>query len=207
MKSPPAASRPAARRVVAEAMDRRRVRRPAAVRDAGVRPVGNARRRSWQACGCCHQKDAQPRDAGIAPSARAAVDAGQVAPRPRGKPKTRKEKRKAYIDTGLRHLKKRRFGKARKYFTKALKVWDGASLRRLFAIAHERAGEHWSAIHHMKRALKRRPRSAKYLTIIGRLYIRVRKRGTACGYFRKALRYKPGYSSAKKSLKRYCGGR
>ena len=156
-------------------------------------------------------------DGGPASDARVVVSSGTSAPDASvGEPSTgmepdhklsRKERRREYIKKGRQLIRRGRQREARAVLTKALNIWDSASLRQLFAKSHERAGEVWPAIHHLKKALAKSPRSAYTLTRLGKLYLRAGKRSLACAQLRKALRVKAGYRTAQKALKRSCGGR
>lgn len=120
---------------------------------------------------------------------------------------TSKERRNRLMSKAYRLLRKGRYSESRTYLTRALKIDDSSRLRRYFSRSYEKVGKFWPAIYHMKKAVKYSPRNARQHAKLGMLYLRVGQYGNACRSFRYAVRYKPGYKSAKRQLDKHCQSR
>ncbi len=134
--------------------------------------------------------------------AAAAVDAD-----PEDNELTPKEKRNRLMGKAYTLLRRGRYAESRGYLTRALKIDDSSRLRRYFSQSYEKVGKFWPAIYHMKKAVKFSPRSARQHAKLGMLYLRVGQYGNACRSFRYAVRYKPGYKTAKRQLDKHCAGK
>jgi hypothetical protein len=130
------------------------------------------------------------------------MDAGRAPDEPRRM--TRTQKYKAFLRDGRRALRKRRYGVARKMFTKALKIRRGSYRAILYmAEAHYKAREYWAAVFWYKKVVKKSPRSASLQARLGKSYAKVGKRSLGCKHFLKAFRLRPNSKRYRRAVENY----
>ena len=117
---------------------------------------------------------------------------------------TRTQKYRVFLKEGRRALRKRKYGLARKMFTKALKIRRGSYRATLYmAEAHYKAKEYWAAVFWYKKVLKKSSRSASLHVRLGKSYAKVGKRSLGCKHFLKAFRLKPNSKRYRRVVENY----
>ena len=116
-----------------------------------------------------------------------------------------KKQRKELILQALRLQRKRQWIASRQHLTLALKLGDGADLRRLFSVSYERVGQLWPAVHHQEKALIYSAGSATDRLLLAGLYVKVGKKVQACQLIRIVRKERPEHLRALQLATRHCG--
>lgn len=153
--------------------------------------------------------DSRKVDAGLTQVAvRPGEDAGTAAPPtdPPDEPHrlTRTQKYKAFLKEGRRAMRKRKYGLARKLFTKALKIRRGSYRATLYmGEAHYKSREYWAAVYWYQKVLKKSSKSASVHVRLGKAYAKVGKRSLGCKHFLKAFRLRPNSKRYRRVVENY----